>query len=274
MQHYLSILVNKIQRFTTRIDKKSFLTKKHWVVIDKELHNKKVYIFRPNGELLVSYNGNVHKARFEILDYGNILIEDTSNSFLYNQGFLDSEILILRKDGSNEFFTLVSHEIYTSEIQNVSQLEVYLTSKYLDENTEEESVKLDLEETLEIRTPLKLIDGDEIYLDGCAYNLMTGNDVFNKENQQLQDGKYILSDNQSIVVKEGKIRDVFYLKTYNIKDNTKIIIEHKDAIAPLVGDKVYNKDWSSAEDGEYKLSWLEKVYVEKGQIIKRKFLGI
>jgi hypothetical protein len=75
MQTYLSDLIPKIQRFSKKLDDQVLLINKHWVVIDELSSSKNVYIFRPNGQLIISQNGKVEKAKWEYLDHMSILID-------------------------------------------------------------------------------------------------------------------------------------------------------------------------------------------------------
>ena len=126
MKQYINDILFKIEKFSKRLDNEVILIKQHWIVLDEDENNKKVYIFRKNGNLLISINGNVNKAKWELLDFGNILIENDSNSYLFNHGFLDNEVLILKKDNSIEYFTLVSNFLYQTGIDNLLKLTDYL----------------------------------------------------------------------------------------------------------------------------------------------------
>lgn len=275
MQNYLSNILNKIQQFNSRLDNKSVLTDKQWVVIDDDFNNKKVYIFRTNGELLVSTNGDVHKATFEVLNFGNVLIEDVSKSYLYNHGFLDTEILILRKDGSKDFFTFVSHELYANSVQDTSQLAEYLQYKYLTEKRTQINIKEEqsstIKNSIENKFLTEVLDGTEIYIEKNI--LREGLTVVDEKNKKLKNGIYRLKENKSIVVENGIINSIYYISRYDVKEIGEIIIEQKDANAPEKGDKAFHQNWSELEDGEYRLSWIETIYVQGGRVIKRKLLG-
>ena len=276
MQNYLHNIVNQIQRFTSRLENKTVLTNNQWIIIDDELTTKKVYIFRANGELLISINGDVHKAKFEVLNHGNILIEDNLKSYLFNHGFLDSDALILRKDGSKDFFTLVSHELFSTKVKTQQQLAEYLFLKYLKEETNPLDAKKEnpsfKENNKRDKISKKLTSGSNIYLD--SNKLQAGIKVFDSQDRRLVDGKYILEESKSIVVIDGKIDSILHLNPHKIKGADSIIIAQKDVNAPEDGDEVFLYNWEKAPDREYRLSWYEKIVVHEGIIIKRKILGI
>ncbi len=63
MRTFIADIIPKIQRFSQQLDNITLLTNQHWVVIDGIQEGKSVYIFRINGELIISTNGRVEKAK-------------------------------------------------------------------------------------------------------------------------------------------------------------------------------------------------------------------
>jgi hypothetical protein len=66
MKTFFADIFPKIQRFSDKLDNLTMLKNQHWVSIDDILSTKTVYIFRTNNELLISKNGKVEKAKWEL----------------------------------------------------------------------------------------------------------------------------------------------------------------------------------------------------------------
>jgi hypothetical protein len=131
MKTYLADIIPKIQRFSKQLDNLTLLTNQHWVVIDGILEGKSVYIFRPNGELLISTNGEVERARWELLGQNSILVDMKHKSYLFKHGFFDENVLALKIDGREEYAFLLNENRYSGELNSVEQVVDFLSSSYL-----------------------------------------------------------------------------------------------------------------------------------------------
>ncbi len=101
MKTYLAVIIPKIQRFSQRLDDLTKLTNQHWVSIgDIELH-KRVFVFRPNNQLLISNNGIVEKGSWEYLGNQSLLLDTKTESYLLKLGFIDENITALKLDSTN-----------------------------------------------------------------------------------------------------------------------------------------------------------------------------
>ncbi len=131
MKTYLADIIPKIQRFSRKLDDLTLLTKQHWVAIDGSASSKSVYIFRKNGELLVSLNGRVEKAKWEYLGNNSLLIDKNNESFLFKHGFLDANVLALKIDGENEYVFLVNENKFEQELNSIVNIISFLNEEYL-----------------------------------------------------------------------------------------------------------------------------------------------
>jgi hypothetical protein len=131
MKTYLSELIPRLQRFSKELDDKTLLTSQHWILIDDETDAKTVYIFRPNSELLIATNGNVHKATWEYLGQNSILINDNDGSHLFRHGFLDEKILALCLDGTRAYAFMVNEKYYDTNINSSKKISDFLQNNYL-----------------------------------------------------------------------------------------------------------------------------------------------
>ncbi|MGO1585787.1 hypothetical protein [Mesonia sp.] len=80
MKFYILNVISKIQNFSKKLDETALIENNHWVYIDDLNFEKKVYIFRPNGQLLISTNGIVSKSSWEYLGSGSFLIDHDEGS--------------------------------------------------------------------------------------------------------------------------------------------------------------------------------------------------
>lgn len=87
MKFYILNVISKIQNFSKKLDETALIENNHWVYIDDLNFEKKVYIFRPNGQLLISTNGIVSKSSWEYLGSGSFLI-DLSMKFIINNEYV------------------------------------------------------------------------------------------------------------------------------------------------------------------------------------------
>jgi hypothetical protein len=64
MKAYLQHIVTDLKNFSKSLDKKAILTDKPWALIDDDQEMQKL-IFRKNGELIMSKNGQVTIGSWE-----------------------------------------------------------------------------------------------------------------------------------------------------------------------------------------------------------------
>jgi hypothetical protein len=111
MLDYLKSILPRIQQYSKKLDDEANFVDIPWAFIDGEGENI-TYIFRKNKELLVSKQGDVVIGKWEYLPVmQSLLIEYEGKRRLYNQGFIDDAVMVLRKDGTNELFPLTNTQI-------------------------------------------------------------------------------------------------------------------------------------------------------------------
>jgi hypothetical protein len=134
MKTFFSDLIPKFQQFSQKLDNLSLLTDKPWVIINGDQSIKEVFIFRSNNELLISKNGSVTKAKWEYLGYNTLIIDIHSESYLFKQGFFDSNILILKIDSKNDYVFLVNEILFDNEINSIDGIISLLNKYYPNDN--------------------------------------------------------------------------------------------------------------------------------------------
>ncbi len=89
MKIYLQELVNRLSQFSEKLDNTTLFIDKPWVLIDTNSDYHK-YIFKRNGELIMSLNGQAKVGRWEYLASAkSILIDRIKDKILLNQSFFD-----------------------------------------------------------------------------------------------------------------------------------------------------------------------------------------
>lgn len=244
MKYYISDLIPRLKKFSADLDQDSLLVDKPWVVSNGGDNSYQKLIFKRDGTVYLSKNGNVSDGKWEYLpEAQSLLIDYGDHKKLYNHKYLDEAVLALKPDGSvseKELFLLGNENI----IPDVD-VALYLRNKYLqvndielkrlDDGTEIELVKADVKDKV-------MIDGvqapDDTYLleDGTK-RLTVKNGVVTKS-----ETKHRYSDELTLWqefnyprvgnVAEGKINYTSKIKADSI--NHKVII--KDGLVTKVTD--------------------------------------
>ena len=132
MKTYINNIIPRIKEFSERLDDVTILTEKHWVLVDEIMDSKTTYIFRSNNELLISKNGRVDKAKWELLGNKSLLIDVYDTSYLFKHEFQDSNILALGLVSINEYAHFVNENEYDGELNSIENIYDFLTKKYLE----------------------------------------------------------------------------------------------------------------------------------------------
>lgn len=129
MQTYFSNIIPSLARFSKKLDDISLLTSRHWVILNETTQSKRTYIFRNNKELIVSENGIVVHGTWDYLGFNKILLRFNDNSFLFQHGFLEDDILALQLDGRNEYAFFINER--RSDLNTLKKIDTHLNRKYL-----------------------------------------------------------------------------------------------------------------------------------------------
>lgn len=129
MQTYLLDIIPRLARFSKKLDDITLLTSKHWVILNETTQSKSTYIFRNNKELIVSENGIVVHGTWDYLGFNKILLRFNNNSFLFQHGFLENDILALQLDGMNKYAIFINEG--RSDLNTLKKIDSHLNRKYL-----------------------------------------------------------------------------------------------------------------------------------------------
>lgn len=266
MKTFLADIFPKIQRFSDKLDNLTLLTNQHWVSIDDILSTKTVYIFRTNNELLISKNGKVEKAKWEHLGNKSLLIDKTTDSYLFKHGFFDENVLALKVDSCEEYAVFVNENKYDGELNSIDKVFDFLRRTYLDPSIKskiEVSTGQVLNSAFSSQTVYReTLDGETLKIVSLN-NETIGARVYINE-KQARDGTYIYKSlSHKLIVKNGEIHDRYFLEPF--KD---FIFEKINDSEPTVGDKVYNKNWTNDTDSKIRYSLFRRFLIENGKIVK------
>ncbi|GAB2549315.1 hypothetical protein [Rufibacter soli] len=216
MKTFISDLIPKLKRYSHNLDNLTLLTDKHWVIIDEIDLAKNVYIFRKNGQLIISQNGKVEKATWEYLGNNSILIDRDQDSYLFRHGFFDENVLALKVDGKEEYAFMINENSYEGEINSFEKITNFLKLKYLDSNTGSfiiNSINLELNNHNKIAPKVKVEKYTtskgiiEIETEGIYNTVSIGNPVYTNKNP-TPNGKYKIGFLFYIHIKDGLISDI------------------------------------------------------------------
>ncbi len=123
MHAYLKSLLPKVQKFSKKLDNTALLVDKKWIALDNE-QNHTSFIFRGNGDLLTTKEGNVIKGKWEYIPDNNLLIERGGETVLLNHGFFDDSLLVLKRDGTSSNFEVLSDPIVFEKLKLAAEEEL------------------------------------------------------------------------------------------------------------------------------------------------------
>jgi hypothetical protein len=253
MKHYLLNIITRISQFSEKIDNVSLFIDKPWVLIDTETNYHK-YIFKSNGELIMSLNGSVQVGKWEyIKGTRSILVDRIKDKLLLNQSFLDNAVLVLKIDGFNNDLFVLANETIIPDL-NVKKYLQSITYQRLNIITGQ----LENGRVLEIHreyedAPLRL--GMKATIDG----------------EYPENGKYKSQNSgNNYEIKNGRIYRITYPFQYQCSEGRKLTIEQIIKGTICKGDLVY-VDNQLAKTGKYKIGIFTTLSIVNG-VVKKKSL--
>ncbi|MBC7407822.1 MAG: hypothetical protein H7339_05490 [Arcicella sp.] len=199
MRIFIEKILPKILSYSEKLDKLTILIDEPWVVNDDSQKFTK-FIFRKDNSLLISDNGSVTLGKWDLLNKANSILLEFNNSLkLYNHGFLDEAVLILKIDGGSEYFVLVNQ----NKIPNLD-LENYLESKYVNK---QEGINYRTKHSLTPKSRAKInSDKGEIIIEYFSSPDMPSKGDFVLQNgKNAPNGKYKIDSMFFIHVFNGEI---------------------------------------------------------------------
>lgn len=251
MKLYLQDIINRLAQFSEKLDNTTLFIDKPWVLIDSNSDYHK-YIFKRNGELVMSLNGQVQVGKWEYLTAAkSILIDRIKDKVLLNQSFFDSAVMVLKIDGSNNQLFVLANETLIPDLD---------VKKYLQSLTYRKfnviTGRLENGKTL------------EIYRGNINSQPQIGMKA-TIDGEEPQDGKYKSMDTgRYYEIRNGKVFRITQPFEYLTTDGISLTIEQTYANSISVGDLVYINN-QLAKTGKYKLGLLNVITVVNGVITKK-----
>lgn len=245
MQLYLQKIIPRVKEYSQSLDRKELFVDAPWVMIDENLNQQK-YIFKRNGELLMSLNGVVKMGKWEYLPGAkSLLIDRIADKILLNQNFVDSFVMILNMDGKKDDNIILANE------ELLPNLDVVLYFKKLFQR-------------MNLITEIKLKTGEDLEVHHYS-----GYNEFNRVtiNSEPVEEAILAGTNPPVkyVIKNSKIESLLIMENFK-SDKGKIVIEHEQTFNYRKGDKVF-LNGSDAPDGKYKISMFKSIKVFNGRIV-------
>ena len=252
MNLYLENLLPRIKQYSKDLDHLEIFIDLPWITID-ENQKKYKYIFKRNGELLMSSDGQVKIGYWEYLSAAkSLLINRIDDKILLNQYFVDGAVMVLKLDGPNENFILANEQIIPDF--NVS---IYLKNLYYKKNNIG-TITLNNKHLLEISN----------YSNGFFNNsvLINGESVADGTLEQLNTGK-------KYEIIDSRINRVLIDKTYK-SDKGDLVIEYESYMGRYVTGDLVKMNGNAAPDGKYELGFLRHIYVKNGKLVTKKLYNL
>lgn len=130
MKTYLFDTINRVQRFSQKLDVTTTLCNKTWVVFN-DSGERELYIFQPDGSVFITNNGIGIIGHWQwIATNKSLVIHSNGGAIMLHPQYIDDVILALNLDGTNETAFLIeekNHESFAPK--TLTQLHNYFFNK-------------------------------------------------------------------------------------------------------------------------------------------------
>lgn len=130
MKTYVLEVIKRIKRFSEKFDVSSTLCDKTWVVFN-DTGERELYIFQPNGSVIITKNGVGIKGKWEWISTNKSLVINSNDKvIMLHPEYIDNTILALNLDGTQKMAFLIEQgnkEAFAAK--TLAQLEQYFENK-------------------------------------------------------------------------------------------------------------------------------------------------
>ena len=261
MLDYLKNILPRLKQHGQALDRKELFSDQPWVIVDEQL-NKQQIIFKRDGRLLMSTNGQGFEGKWEYLpEVNGLWIDRGFDKLLLNQGFYLDGVMILKKDGIKDEPVLFANP------NKVPDLDV---QKYLEPIFKKKTQTAKLEQSV-LTYPLEL--GKELDVYDCWSINYLNNNRCEIEGQIPLDGTYnMLGDNVRFVIENGLLKRIFYTNIYKT-DLGDLYIDQKRNDYFTYNDSVYQEN-NPYPTGTFlfpKDSIIKFLQLDNGKVVKIKY---
>jgi hypothetical protein len=249
MLDYIQNLLPRLKGYSDTLDHLEIFVDKPWILIDED-ENRHTYVFRRNGSLIMSLNGQAQVGQWEYIKAArSLLIDRIKDKILLKHAFFDAGIMVLRKDGSIQFpWILVNEEI-------VPDLDVvrYMRDVFI------KNLKL---------KPFSYCGKTYYYSDPSDVGLNANTEFYDSDFSKSQESFFTSQGSKGFEVNRGVVKRNY---TVSVHKTDRGMITVRSYLAFIsVGDLVY-LDKLQATDGVYMIldnSEYESIEVRDGKILK------
>jgi hypothetical protein len=101
MQEFINNLIPRLKILSKSLDQVEVFVDKAWVYTD-ENNNIHEYTFLRDQRLIVSFNGQIQKGKWELLPTGKLLLDIANENMMLENAFINKAILVLKKNGMDD----------------------------------------------------------------------------------------------------------------------------------------------------------------------------
>lgn len=101
MQEFINNLIPRLKILSKSLDQVEVFVDKAWVYTD-ENNNIHEYTFLRDQRLIVSFNGQIQKGKWELLPTGKLLLDIANENMMLENAFINKAILVLKKNGMED----------------------------------------------------------------------------------------------------------------------------------------------------------------------------
>jgi hypothetical protein len=258
MLDFLQGLLPRLKQFSQSLDQTEMFVDKPWVLLDED-GQQQMYIFRRNGELLMSLDGQVQVGKWDYIAAAqSLLIDRGVDKLLLNHFFFTDALLVLARDGRAESKFVLANRQLIPDLNVANYLERLgaglgspkalhqVNQVYIVTNTN--SIEVDF---LGLNTlPVK---GDSIFLNGGS----------------APNGRFVSKHGWAVYLDGGVVKEIVWPKTYVTRKGQALTVDCKVKDGPNeIKDKVFSVNGQPLPDGEYQPPGRRKFRVVNGGIDK------
>lgn len=242
--------LNKITVHSECLSRTEKYINKPWVHIDSDGNYHK-YIFNPDGDLFMSFNGKVEIGKWKYLTEANLIfIDRLTDKIMLKQSFFDESVMILKIDGTTEDLFILANENIIPDLD---------VTKYLS-TLNFEIKKIDNSAFHNV----KLINGENLKINRDDLNCTKIGMSVLLFDENAPNGDYFTSsnlDHKLLVyhIEDSKIKGLFWMFTYNTSKGIFKIYQTNEYNFSL-GDRVSLND-NPAPNGKHRMGPMEYIHV-------------
>lgn len=247
--------LNKITVHSQSLSSTDKYINKPWVHIDNDGNYHK-YIFNPDGDLFMSFNGKVEIGKWKYFKEANLIfIDRLSDKILLKQSFFDESVMILKIDGTSDDLFILVNENIIPDLDVAKYLSTLIVAKK-EINDNNFCTK-------------RLLNGNDlrIYRGDLSYTKV-GMSVLSMD-KNVPDGEYFTASNLEnklfgYQIEDSKIKELFWLTIHNTTEGIYKIFQKNEFILSI-GDRVLFNE-NTPLNGTYKIGFMNHIKVKNGVI--------